>query len=131
MTKFISQEIFSNIAAGGRRNPPLPAVSPRQAERVSPAPLALDSKLPDGWHDTLKHGPVFVNAGKAWAIKFIGNKLKNMMVDISANDFIGKSVIEKRKESVRKAARRQSTRVSRTERPLQPLQRRFGYSEGD
>jgi hypothetical protein len=77
------------------------------------------SKLPDGWHDTAKHGPVFVTpAGKSWGVKIIGNKFENVIVETSTADFIGKSIVEKRKEAVRKAARRQVTRGQRTASPI-------------
>jgi len=76
-------------------------------------------RLPEGWRDTTKHGPVFVSpSGKAWAVKLIGNKLENVIVDVSPRDFVGQSAIEKRKEAVRKSARRAMTRVSRTTPPI-------------
>jgi len=75
--------------------------------------------LPEGWHESEKYGPVYVSpGGKAWTVQIIRDRLENVIVDVSVNDFIGKSAIELRKDAVRKAARRTMTKVSRTTPPI-------------
>jgi len=75
--------------------------------------------LPEGWHESEKYGPVYVSpSGKAWTVQIIRDRLENVIVDVSVNDFIGKSAIELRKDAVRKAARRTMTKVSRTTPPI-------------
>jgi hypothetical protein len=81
-------------------------------------------KLPEGWHDTEKYGPVFVSpSGTAWAVQLVGDKFKNVIVDVSPRDFIGQSAIEKRTNAIKRQVRRAKSKVSRTTPPLQPLQR--------
>ena len=82
----------------------------------SPAPAP---KLPEGWHRTAKFGDIFVSpSGRAWGVKIIGTKFQNVVVDVRAADFIGQSVIERRKEAVRKSVRRQSVQGQRTNPPI-------------
>ena len=94
----------------------IPPVLAGSEYSTGPAPRG---KLSEGWHDTEKYGPIFVSpSGKAWGVQIIGTKLENVIVDVSVRDFIGPSAIEKRKESARKAARRQSTQGQRTKPPI-------------
>jgi hypothetical protein len=108
----LAVDIFREMAPGF----PTPGPAENISQEIIPD---HSSKLPDGWHDTAKHGPVFVTpAGKSWGVKIIGNKFENVIVETSTADFIGKSIVEKRKEAVRKAARRQVTRGQRTASPI-------------
>ena len=74
------------------------------------------SKLTEGWVNTEKYGPVFVSPGGiAWAVQRNGNRLDNIAVKLTKVDVVGKSAIEKRQDAIKKAVRRQSIRVSRTQ----------------
>ena len=81
-------------------------------------------ELPEGWHSTERYGDIFVSpSGRAWGVKIIGTKFENVVVDVRAADFIGQSVIERRKEAVRKSVRRQSVQGQRTKPPILTAQR--------
>ena len=77
-------------------------------------PVDIDTeespKLTNGWYDTMKYGPVFVNHGEAWAVQIIGDRLVNVIVELSSKDIIGRSAIEKMKDNAAYKARRQVRR---------------------
>jgi hypothetical protein len=76
-------------------------------------------KLPEGWHNTEKYGEVFVSPGGiAWVVQLVGSKLESVAVQLSPSDIIGKGAVEKRKDAIQKAVRRQSIRVLRTKPPI-------------
>jgi hypothetical protein len=68
------------------------------------------TKLTNGWYETLKYGPVFVNHGKAWAVQIIGNRLANVVVELSKDDVIGRSAVEKMKDNIAYKTRQQLRR---------------------
>ena len=48
-----------------------------RAGAVLPAAPANGGRLPEGWHDTEKYGPVFVSlGGVAWAVQLVGDKFE-------------------------------------------------------
>jgi len=73
--------------------------------------------LPNGWHRTEKYGDVFVNAGKAWGVKIIGDRLENIIVDISEKDFLGNDHAFLRKDALRKQAEYARDKVTRRKPP--------------
>ena len=100
------------------------AVSISQMSAGADPPTAPAPKLPEGWYRTAKFGDIFVSpSGRAWGVKIIGNKFENVVVDVRAADFIGQSVLERRKEAVRKSVRRARIGVSRTTPPILTAQR--------
>ena len=97
----------------------------------SPPPPANGGRLPEGWHDTEKYGPVFVSpSGTAWGVKIIGTRLENVVVNVSPRDFIGKTAIEKRKQAIVKQTRRAKSKVSRTTPPILTPQRETSTANG-
>ena len=64
------------------------------------------TKLANGWYDTTKYGPVFINNGKAWAVQIIGDRFVNVVVELSEKDIIGRSAIEKMKDIVKSRSRK-------------------------
>jgi len=110
-----------NKLSSGITGASFPAVDipPMSAGAVPPTAPAPAGHLPEGWHDTEKYGSVFVSPGGiAWAVQLVGSKFENIAVDVSVRDFIGQSVIERRKEAVRKSVRRARIGVSRTTPPI-------------
>lgn len=78
--------------------------------------------LNEGWHRTEKYGEVFIApSGRAWSIKKNGDRLENVIVEISAKDILGNDRAFKKKDALRKQAERARTRGTRTEQPQQPL----------
>lgn len=57
-------------------------------------------KFNNGWYETKKYGPVFVDHGKAWAVQIIGDRLANVVVPLTKEDVIGRSAIEKMKDNI-------------------------------
>ena len=107
-----------------RRWFPAVGISQMSAGAVPPTAPAPAGKLPEGWHSTERYGDIFVSpSGRAWGVKIIGTKFENVVVDVRAADFIGQSVIERRKEAVRKSVRRQSVQGQRTKPPILTAQR--------
>jgi len=81
----------------------------------SPAPA---NRLPEGWVNT-SQGDVYISpGGAAWVVERRGDALVSVPVKLSKTDIIGQNAVEKRKEAVRKAARRQSTHGQRTTSPI-------------
>ena len=77
-----------------------------------------DTKLPEGWHNTEKHGDVFISLGGiGWVVQRIGGKLESVAVKISKDEIIGKTAIEKRTDAIRRKTRRTKSKVSRTKAP--------------
>jgi hypothetical protein len=77
-----------------------------------------DTKLPEGWCNTEKHGDVFISPGGiGWVVQRIGNKLESVAVKISKDEIIGKTAIEKRTDAIRRQTRRTKSKVSRTKAP--------------
>jgi len=64
------------------------------------------TKLINGWYDTMKCGPVFVNHGKAWAVQIVKDRMVNVVVELSHDDTIGRSAIEKMKNIVKRRSRK-------------------------
>jgi hypothetical protein len=57
-------------------------------------------RLPEGWHQTIKYGEVFVTpGGEAYTIQNINNQLKSTQVYISQSDIINKTAVEKVKHA--------------------------------
>ena len=74
-----------------------------------------DAKLPEGWHNTEKHGDVFISLGGiGWVVQRIGGKLESVAVKISKDEIIGKTAIEKRTDVIR---RQTKSKVSQTKAP--------------
>ena len=79
-------------------------------------------KLPEGWHDTEKYGPVFVSPGGiAWAVQLVGSKFENIAVKITKKDITGKPSAERIKHAAAEKRRYNLAKSSRKQ-PLQPLQ---------
>ena len=77
-----------------------------------------DTKLPEGWRNTEKHGDVFISPGGiGWVVQRIGGKLESVAVNISKDEIIGKTAIEKRTDAIRRQTRCAKSKVSRTKAP--------------
>ena len=84
---------------------------------LPPAPAPM-GKLLEGWHDTTKHGPVFVTPGGiAWAVQLVGSKFENIAVKLSKEDIVQKPSAERIKNARRLAIWRKS-RVTVTKSPI-------------
>ena len=58
------------------------------------------SKLPEGWINTEKYGPVFVSPGGiSWSIHRSGTRLDNIAIKLSTGDVIEKSAEAKLKHA--------------------------------
>ena len=74
-----------------------------------------DTKLPEGWRNTEKHGDVFISPdGIVWVVQRIGGKLESIAIKISKDEIIGKIAIEKRTDAIRRQTRWAKSKVSRT-----------------
>ena len=74
-----------------------------------------DTKLPEGWHNTEKHGDVFTSPGGiGWVVQRAGGKLGSVAGKISKDEIIGKTSIEKRMDAIR---RQTKSKVPRTKAP--------------
>jgi hypothetical protein len=73
--------------------------------------------LADGWYETTRYGPIFVNNGKAWAVQIVGDRMANVVVKLSKDDIIQKSSAERTKNARQKQVARAKSRVQRTNPP--------------
>jgi hypothetical protein len=64
------------------------------------------TKLINGWYGTMKYGDVFVNHGKAWAVQIVKDRMVNVVVELTHDDIIGRSAIEKMKDIVKSRSRK-------------------------
>ena len=88
------------------------------------------NEISEGWHLTEKYGDVFVSpSGKVWSVKQIGDKLENVIVEISAEDLIQKPSAERMKHAAAEKRRYNLAKLSRKQ-PLQPLHKVSTSTDG-
>ena len=101
-----------------------------QHEKGLPTLAKVKSNLPDGWHRTEKFGDVFINNGKAWGVKIIGDRMENIIVDITEKDILGNDHAFLRKDALRKQAEYARTKVLRRKAPQQTAQQVSTSTDG-
>jgi hypothetical protein len=84
-----------------------------------------ESKLPEGWHNTSRHGEVYVSpGGTAWVVRQVGNGLKSVSVHVTPADIVKTPSVERVKHATA-ARKRYQVRVSARKAP------NFGTGNGE
>lgn len=87
-------------------------------------------RIAEGWHNTEKHGEVFVaHGGRAWVVQRSGQRLINVTVPLNPSDIIKTPLLERRKQAITKQSYRKR-QDKRTQMANLPLSEAEGMSTG-